>query len=169
MSQLSLFGFDSDFQEKKASVLWTLSVDGASRNNPGPSGIGIFLVKNGIAHSKEGFYIGKATNNQAEYLALLIGLCMLEMHRAVDDQVHIISDSLLLVQQIKGIYKVRHPQLIPLHAVALSYVKQWKASVNHVLREYNSDADEAANSGIDMKNRLPDTYRLWLERHAISW
>src|SRR5258707_15746433 len=109
MKQLELFGSSSDNSEKVRSEKrhWKLFVDGASRNNPGPSGAGIYIVQDEQFFHEYGFYLGKKTNNQAEYLALLLGLFTLKKMVKKGDKVHVISDSLLLVQQIKGIYKVR--------------------------------------------------------------
>src|SRR5437868_5008693 len=109
MKQLDVF--ESNPSTKN---VWTLFVDGASRNNPGPSGAGIYIVKNNILVIKRGYYLGIKTNNQAEYLALLLGLFILMEHREAEDQVRIISDSQLLVRQLVGMYKVRHPHLQPL-------------------------------------------------------
>lgn len=76
-AQMNLF-------EERASVknrsYWKLFIDGASRNNPGPSGIGIFLLKNDQPFVSEGFFIGVKTNNQAEYLALVVGLFFVQKY-----------------------------------------------------------------------------------------
>lgn len=151
---------------KKKSA-WTLFVDGASRNNPGPSGAGIYIEKNGIAEIKEGYYVGIKTNNQAEYLALIFGLFMLAEHVQDGDAVRIVSDSQLLVRQLTGEYKVRHSHLQPLHAICKALMEKFDATIMHVLREQNTQADAMANHGIDVKNIPPKPYIALLKQHAI--
>src|SRR5436190_19558893 len=97
--------------------IWSLFIDGAARNNPGPAAAGIYLLKNDILFLKDGYYLGIKTNNQAEYLALVFGLLIVEEHRQVDDQLRIVSDSQLLVRQLMGVYRVKHPHLQPLYAL----------------------------------------------------
>src|ERR1700736_5606512 len=87
MKQMSLFSFPEKSNPEKPHnnpphlsadvVKWQLFVDGAARNNPGPAGAGIYILKNGTPFIKQGFYLGSKTNNQAEYLALVLGLCQL--------------------------------------------------------------------------------------------
>ena len=74
MKQLDLFNNDQQSPTTKKPSVWALFVDGASRNNPGPSGAGIYIEKDNILEIKEGYYLGIKTNNQAEYLALVLGL-----------------------------------------------------------------------------------------------
>src|SRR5579862_8217660 len=107
MKQLTLFDAHETSSKQTASS-WRVCIDGASRNNPGPSGAGIFITKNKKAIYEEGFYLGKKTNNQAEYLALVIALFFLHEHAHSADAIHIISDSELLVKQVRGVYKVRN-------------------------------------------------------------
>ncbi len=116
-----------------------------------------------------GFYLGKKTNNQAEYLALLLGLFTLKKMVQSGDKVHIISDSLLLVQQVKGVYKVRNPELKTLHTLALHWVQEINAHMFHVLRFDNAHADTMANVGIDKKNSVPAEFLAILKKHAISF
>ena len=152
----------------KKNVVWKLFVDGASRNNPGPSGAGIYIEKDGILEIKEGYYLGIKTNNQAEYLALLFGLFMLEEQVDSEDEVHVISDSQLLVRQLNGIYKVKQPHLQPLHLLCKKYIHKVRATVTHVLREENAQADAMANYGVDCKNIPPKKYIALLETHEIN-
>ena len=151
---------------KKHSA-WTLFVDGASRNNPGPSGVGMYIEKDGIAEIKEGYYVGIKTNNQAEYLALIFGLFMLAEHVQEGDTVRIVSDSQLLVRQLTGVYKVRHPHLQPLHALCRARIEKLGATIAHVLRDQNTHADAMANHGIDCKNIPPKHYSALLKQHEI--
>ena len=111
MKQLFLFDDLDNTQEssvKKKSILWQLYVDGASRNNPGPSGAGLCIFKDGEVAEKHGFYLGKRTNNQAEYLALLLGIFFLKKQISGGDFVEIVSDSQLLVRQLLGAYRVKN-------------------------------------------------------------
>ncbi len=123
--------------------------DGASRGNPGDAGIGILFVDeqdNVVKEIHE--YIGKATNNVAEYTAMLKALKVaLEMNfREID----IISDSELMVKQIKGEYKVKNEGLKPLYRKACKLLKGFRNfTFQHVRREHNKRADELANRGID--------------------
>ena len=134
-------------------IKWQLFVDGASRNNPGPSGAGIYLAKDHQKEFAHGFFLGTKTNNQAEYLALLIGI-ILALPKIKHDHLRIVSDSLLLVNQLKGLYRVKNPELQILHGKALKLLKGISYDVVHVLREKNKLADEMANFGIDHKVAL---------------
>jgi ribonuclease HI len=152
---------------EKKSYAWSLFVDGASRNNPGPSGAGIYILKDGILEIKCGDYLGIKTNNQAEYLALLLGLFILAEHVSVGDSVRIVSDSQLLVRQLMGIYKVKQPHLQPLHAVCKERMRKLGATITHVLRDENKDADAMANYGVDNKNIPPKNYIALLKAYDI--
>lgn len=136
---------------KKAK--WQLFVDGASRNNPGPSGAGIYLVKDKQKEFAQGFFLGIKTNNQAEYLALIIGL-IIAIPKVGQDHLQIVSDSLLLVNQLNGIYRVKNPELQILYQKALKLLQLVSYDVIHVLRDKNLDADQMANLGIDHKITL---------------
>lgn len=171
MKQLEIFSQSSSNDETYKSDIhhWKLFVDGASRNNPGPSGAGLYILQDEQFFHEYGYYLGKKTNNQAEYLALLLGLFTLKKQVKQCDKVNIISDSLLLVQQIKGVYKVRNPELKPLHTLALRWVQELNADVFHVLRFDNANADNMANVGIDKKNSVPVEFLTILKQHAISF
>lgn len=155
-----------DAEIKKPSA-WTLFVDGASRNNPGPSGAGIYIEKDNVLEIKEGYFLGKKTNNQAEYLALILGLFILEEHLHSGDTVRIISDSQLLVRQLMGIYKVKQPHLQPLHALCKAIMQKVGATIAHVLRDENNEADAMANHGVDCKKAPPKHYIALLKHHDI--
>jgi ribonuclease HI len=167
MKQLDLFTNSQQNLSEKKSYAWSLFVDGASRNNPGPSGAGIYIEKNNVLEIKEGYYLGIKTNNQAEYLALILGLFIITEHVARGDTVRIVSDSQLLVRQLKGIYKVKQPHLQPLYALCKSIVKKLDATVVHVLRNENSQADAMANHGVDCKKLPPKHYITLLKQHDI--
>lgn len=127
----------------------SLYTDGASRGNPGDAGAGIVLLDtDGSELLARSFYLGKCTNNAAEYQALIAGLeSALE---AGCKKLHIFMDSQLIVRQVQGMYKVKNEQLRPMYNQVrdlLARLHSWK--INHVPREKNFRADELANKGID--------------------
>lgn len=167
MKQLSIFNIFK--REPRGKCHWKLFIDGASRNNPGLSGAGFFLLKDGEPIDKQGFFLGVRTNNQAEYLALLLGLFFLRQHTVhPEDDTHIISDSQLLVRQLKGEYKVKNLGLKPLFELARSMVKNVNGCLIHVLRTENTVADSMANVGIDNKVAVPQEFVAMLSRHGIE-
>lgn len=148
-----------NYSEPKKHI-WYLYVDGASRSNPGPSGAGIYLTKEHDPIEQRGFYLGTKTNNQAEYLALLIGLYYAQKHVSAHDILIVISDSELLIKQLKGIYAVRNPMLKDLYALVQQKLFCFNYKLTHVLREKNTHADALANKGIDKKIALPQEIAL---------
>jgi len=122
--------------------------DGAARGNPGPAGIGV-VVKHGnktIAEVAE--YLGKTTNNIAEYLAFIRGLE--EALACGAKEVECYADSELLVRQINGEYRVKNEGLVPLFHHAESLLKRFTHhKVIHIRREKNEEADRLSNQGID--------------------
>lgn len=171
MKQLSFFeptsSSDTVTSDKKPDN-WKLCVDGAARNNPGPAAAGIYMVKNEAVYAKKGFYLGSKTNNQAEYLALIIGLLLIKQHMQTQDQLLIVSDSQLLVRQFHGAYKVKEPHLKALHSVAQTLVASMNYAIVHVFREDNTDADEQANYAIDHKIAIPSELKELLQRYEIT-
>ena len=161
MKQLNLFSSQASESDSPAvervADMWQLFIDGAARNNPGPAGVGIYILKNGEPFERKGFFLGSKTNNQAEYSALLIGLVMVKDVMQAHDTLTIVSDSELMVKQIQGLYKVKQPDLQKLHAQALVFLKNLSYVIRHVLRSENPVADELANHGIDKKVQLPST------------
>jgi ribonuclease HI len=136
--------------QSEDAILWT---DGAARGNPGPAGIGALLkTPSGEVLSADSAYLGKATNNVAEYKALLLGL---ERALALGvRRIEVRADSELLVKQIKGQYQVRSPGLRPLYQRALKLLARFESSrLVHVRREHNAEADRLANAGIDARPR----------------
>ena len=130
--------------------------DGAARGNPGPAGIGVALYRDGedepLAAIGEG--IGTATNNVAEYKALLRGLSEALLRGA--DEIEVRTDSELMARQIAGRYKVTSPLLIPLHAEARHLLTRFaRAVITHVPRAKNALADRLANQGIDAAAAAP--------------
>lgn len=132
--------------------------DGASKGNPGDAGIGVVISdEKGGTIREIADYIGKQTNNVAEYSALIRGL-----EEAADlgaTQVEIRTDSELLARQLTGVYKVKAPNLKPLFEELISLLRVFeKATVTHVFRELNTRADELANEGIKKHtNRLSNS------------
>ena len=129
-----------------------IHIDGGSRGNPGDAGFGVHVTApDGTEVAALYGYIGQATNNVAEYQALLHGLRYALEHGA--QRVFVFSDSELVVRQIEGRYKVKHPSMVPLHREArdlLGRFAYW--TVMHVPREQNREADKLANRALDEKS-----------------
>lgn len=121
------------------------SIDGASRGNPGKAACGIVIEFEGARVVEKGVPIGETTNNVAEYFALILGLA--ECGKLKGEAVRVRSDSLLLVKQMQGEYKVKDPWLRRLRLAAASLAETFaRVTYEHVAREDNADADRAANS-----------------------
>lgn len=152
MKQLSIFSNNEDASSKSH---WTLFIDGASRGNPGLAGAGVFLSKNDKVVAKNCYFLGVKTNNQAEYIALINGLAVLIEHKPQkQDNITIYSDSELLVRQIKGIYKIKHPDLKKLYDEAMKYLSSFQYTIQHVRREKNKVADSLANQALDQQTSI---------------
>ena len=124
------------------------NIDGGSRGNPGPGGYGVRIQPEGGAPIDLKQSLGTCTNNVAEYGGLLAALRWAAGNGV--RQLHIRSDSLLLVQQMKGVYKVKNPGLQPLFEEARGLVQQiGRVTFEHVRRELNKDADRLANEAMD--------------------
>ena len=124
--------------------------DGGSRGNPGPAAWGV-VVLDPEGRAVEGFAgaIGRATNNVAEYTGLLEALSLALARKA--DDVELLADSELVVKQVRGEYKVRHPDLIPLHAEAVRRIARLRRfKIGHVPREKNKDADKLVNRALNL-------------------
>lgn len=123
--------------------------DGGARGNPGPAGYGVVIQdQSGKKIAALSEYLGHQTNNFAEYQGLIAALeyAVKHDHKALK----VVSDSELLVRQIKGVYKVKNLALKDLHARATELIAQldW-FSIGHVLRGHNQEADELANAAMD--------------------
>jgi len=134
---------------KCAPAAHTAHVDGGARGNPGPAGYGVAINDaSGRPVAELSEYLGHHTNNYAEYQGLLAAL-----RYAVENQIKalkVISDSELMVRQMKGIYKVRHPELRKLYEQAQQLVRRLEHfEIRHALREHNQTADRLANEAMD--------------------
>ena len=127
----------------------TINTDGGARGNPGPAGIGVVIKDEGgeIVY-RYGGYIGEATNNVAEYKALIKSLE--EAFNLGATEVKIQMDSELIVKQMQGVYKIKEPTLQELAGQVIKLLKQFSSySFTHVKREYNQEADAMVNQAID--------------------
>lgn len=126
-----------------------LHTDGGARGNPGPAGIGAVIFDqegNVIGELAQG--IGVATNNVAEYTALIEGLDLALRYGVTD--VDVFMDSELVVSQVRGLWKIKNERLRALAAKAQTLLSKFDSStLNHVRREENADADALANQGMD--------------------
>jgi len=139
-----------------AAAALRLHVDGASRGNPGAAGFGVHVTgPDGSEVAGLFGYLGTATNNVAEYQALIHGLRFALARGA--SRVEVFSDSELLVRQIEGRYRVKNAGLQPLYREAQSLLTRFaSARVSHVPRERNREADALANRAVDERaSNLP--------------
>jgi acyl dehydratase/ribonuclease HI len=138
--------------------VYTANIDGAARGNPGPAAYGVIVRSpDGNTHESLGKYIGRTTNNVAEYYALIAALD----YAAASGirRLRVYSDSQLIVNQIKGLYKVRHPDLKPLHERAKKQAATLETfTIQYVPREQNRDADEMANAALDSTGGVKPAY-----------
>jgi ribonuclease HI len=127
----------------------TLFADGGSRGNPGPAASGAVLVaEDGTVLAEVGQYLGIATNNVAEWRALLVGLT--KARELGIDEIAVRMDSELVVRQVTGVYRVKHADLIPLAAKAKTLLREFKrVDIRHVRRKDNAAADAVVNQYLD--------------------
>ncbi len=135
----------------KGSQILEVFTDGASRGNPGPASIGIvFRQKGGPTLAVHSEFIGKTTNNMAEYQAVVAALehCV----RWQVDKVHLFMDSELIVRQLNGIYRVKSQDLRPLYQQVIFLSRKLKEfKVTHIKRALNHEADALANQALDAR------------------
>ena len=130
-----------------------LLFDGGSRGNPGPSGCGFVIMNNDeteiIAKGSE--FLGKNTNNYAEYMGVILGMKKaLELHI---NNLIIKGDSQLVIKQLLKEYSVKSPNLIPLYSIASKLILQFNnVRFNHIKRKLNVLADKLANEAMDQEN-----------------
>ncbi len=135
-------------------MTWTAHIDGGSRGNPGPAGAGVSINDDqGKEVFGAGFFLGRKTNNQAEYAGLLHALQVL--HAAEANSIRVLTDSELLAHQINGIYRVKSPDLQPLYEEARRLLRDFERwEVKYVPREQNRFADKLANQAMDAKKAV---------------
>jgi ribonuclease HI len=130
-------------------VRLVVHVDGGARGNPGPAAVAAVVSDpDGTVLDEASDTIGRATNNVAEYRALLLGL---ERARALGaDEVEIVGDSELVAKQVQGLYKVKHEAMRPLHREALAKLGEFRSwSLRTVPRARNARADALVNQALD--------------------
>jgi ribonuclease HI len=129
-----------------------IHIDGGSRGNPGDAGYGVYVQDGeGAEVARLYGYLGVATNNVAEYQGLINGLRFALEQGA--RRVHVYSDSELVVRQIEGRYKVKHPSMVPLFREASALLGRFtRWTMTHVPREQNKEADKLANRALDEKS-----------------
>jgi ribonuclease HI len=140
------------FGNEGAADGWIIAYcDGGSRGNPGPSGFGVYIQDEaGVSLAELSEYLGIKTNNFAEYSGLLaaLGFALEQGH----PRLRVISDSELMVKQIKGQYRVNSPDLKPLYEEAKRRIGKLESfQIQHVLREKNREADRLANLAMDRR------------------
>jgi len=132
----------------------TIYCDGGARGNPGPAAIGAVVLDTSTEPpttlASVSDYIGVATNNVAEYRALLAGLDAAAPLRA--HTVHVRADSLLMIKQLRGEYRVKHPNLAPLYHEARALLAAYEVvDLQHVPRAQNVEADALVNAALDAR------------------
>ena len=146
------------FQEpERPAGVYTAYVDGAARGNPGPASYAVILrAPDGSTQFQIGKYLGRATNNVAEYYALIGALDYAQSQQIAHLAVR--SDSELLVRQMQGRYKVKSPDLRPLHERAQKMARGLAHfDIAHIPREQNSEADQLANLALDATSTVGGT------------
>lgn len=133
--------------------------DGASRGNPGPASLGVVIQKDNQIVKKYSQSLGKATNNQAEYQAILFALKKVKLlygkKQAKDIEIEFHSDSELMVKQMNHEYKIKEKDLQPLFFEIWNLTLDFKrVSFKHILREKNKQADELANQALDEEKKV---------------
>jgi ribonuclease HI len=126
-----------------------VNVDGGSRGNPGPAAIAAVVTDpSGAVLAERALTIGEATNNVAEYRALLLGIDLAKQIGA--NEVEFVGDSMLIVEQVRGNWKVKQEHLRPLHAEVTEALREFGSwSIRHVRRGENERADELLNEALD--------------------
>jgi len=156
----------------KSTPHFGIFVDGASRGNPGPAGAGIFITYDKEPILRKGIYLGEKTNNQAEYLALTLAVFYLKdicaEKKIAHPHVEIVSDSELLIKQMKGEYTIKNKTLASLKTIAMQLLDGISHHCTHVMREHNKEADRLANLGIDKKHKIPTDFLKILSDYGLS-
>lgn len=122
--------------------------DGGSRGNPGPAAAGVVIKEDRTPLLRAGYFLGHLTNNQAEYKGLILSLQAAA--GSGRDEIKIFCDSELVARQITGQYRVKSPDLKPLHAQAMRLLDGFATwSIQHIKRRHNAEADKMANLAMD--------------------
>jgi ribonuclease HI len=147
-------------EPEKPMDVFTAEVDGASRGNPGPASYAVIIHRpDGSVVYQLGKYLGRATNNVAEYFALITALDYCATSNI--SRLRVRSDSELLVRQMQGRYKVKSESLKPLHERAIRQSKGLAYfAIEHIPRELNSEADALANVALDRTGEVSSSARV---------
>jgi ribonuclease HI len=147
-------------EPEKPTDVFTAEVDGASRGNPGPASYAVIIHRpDGSVVYQLGKYLGRATNNVAEYFALITALDYCATSNI--SRLRVRSDSELLVRQMQGRYKVKSESLKPLHERAIRQSKGLAYfAIEHIPRELNSEADALANIALDRTGEVSSSARV---------
>lgn len=148
--------------------MFVMYTDGASKNNPGIAGIGYVLLENNILIKETGYKLPQqTTNNLAEMLAILVGLeeCL---PLITTSSLLIKSDSLLLVNQFNGIYKIKNRAIAEAHKIFKEKYQKLSITFEHISRNFNTKADMLANKGIHEDIILPLIYQRLFASLLIS-
>jgi ribonuclease HI len=147
-------------EPEKPTDVFTAEVDGASRGNPGPASYAVIIHRpDGSVVYQLGKYLGRATNNVAEYFALITALDYCATSNI--SRLRVRSDSELLVRQMQGRYKVKSESLKPLHERAIRQSKGLAYfAIEHIPRELNSEADALANVALDRTGEVSSSSRV---------
>lgn len=147
LPKMSTNGYKKDAKIYPSSE-YVLNFDGASKGNPGLSGAGMVIYKNGVEIWSSCKFVGYKTNNQAEYSGLIFGLRgALELGIT---NLSVLGDSLLVINQVTGLYKVKADSLLELHKEVQDLKSQFEyIEFNHVYRENNKRADELSNLALE--------------------
>ncbi len=132
-----------------------IHTDGGAKGNPGPAGAGVVIcdARDGMCIHEAGLFLGRATNNVAEYQGMLYGLRTAKQLGA--RHVQLVSDSELMVRQMLGQYRVKNAGLKPLYAEATQLTREFESfQIRHVRREHNAQADKLVNLAIQQKQNV---------------
>jgi len=140
----------SQRSQRSQESQFSLYTDGGARGNPGPGAVGVIIKENSKIVKKISKFIGKTTNNQAEYQALILGLG--ELHKLTKGFVQCFLDSELIVKQLKGEYKVKDKKLIPLYNKVRELAQRFKeVKFVHIPRFRNKEADRMVNEELNRR------------------
>lgn len=130
-------------------MILNIFTDGASRGNPGLAGAGVAIYQDKILFDTISAYLGKKTNNEAEYEAVIRAFQYIKDKNLNVEKINLYADSQLVIKQLKGEYKVKAPTIIPLYKQLQGLMYGLNIKFHWIRREENLIADELANKGID--------------------